>query len=171
MKRKTKKPAKTQKPVQKPLSEAENQKVSMEDLKMRNMRLTREVDRLSTKVASHGTLLFHIHQALMTERIMPYQPVMDAVDPVSNKPKEYPISQKEGKTHGPIIFGNMRGEVKAYRVRAAVQQTSLGYLSESRSWTFDPKQMAMFSTKEELQKALVEAKMPDGAKAVIEEIR
>lgn len=191
MKKKTsKKPAKLEKPVKKKSS-------PIDELRTQNMRLTQEFDRLATKVASQGDLLYRIHQILQTEQMMPYEVIVPMPTQV-RKPGDTPkIQPSQGVPKGAqemslhtgkkvvaappkpassakmAAFMTARGGdiIKGYTVQAKIQQTSLGYLSESKDWTFDPAKMAKFPGKEEAQKALSEAKMPEGAKPVIEERR
>lgn len=186
----SKKPAKLEKPVKKKAS-------PIDELRTQNMRLTQEFDRLATKVASQGDLLYRIHQMLQTEQMMPYE-VMVPMPVEVRKPGDTPkIQRSQGVPKGAQEMSLLAGKkvvaappnpassakmaafktvhgsdiIKGYTVQAKVQQTSLGYLSELKEWTFDPSKIGKFPSREDAQKAVSEAKMPEGAKAVIEERR
>jgi hypothetical protein len=159
MKKKLKKQIKAKKEVKKAMS-------PIQDLKQRNMRLTQELDRLSTTVANHNTLLFHIHQALMTEKIMSYQPDQ-AIDPISGKPQGFPVAAP-GEKNPPAFFANMRGQIKYYTVSVMLQQTTIGHLTLDGQLTFDPALIGKFETKDRIPGPLQKASMPEGAKTHIE---
>ena len=167
---KKKSAAKSSKKAAKP--EKAPKKVSaIEELKTRNMRLTQEFDRLSTRVAAQGELLYQIHQTLMTRKMMPYDPIINIFGTTEKPGVKIVDPSAKGGRPSPAMFASTRGEIKGYVVSLKNQQTLLGYLAGDASWTLDPKKIFLFENKESAQGVLSNAKVPEAAKASIDERR
>lgn len=168
-KKSAKKHAKAQRPSKKRMT-------PIQELQQRNMRLTQEFDRLSTKVESQGNLLFRIHQMLQTEMMMPYEVAMQVTVPMvkagDEKKSAQPVKGFSVASPGPgksvAHFSSGKGEVKYYTACVKSQETLLGHLSTNGDWTFDPALIRKFETKELLVSLLENTKVPDGAKVKIE---
>jgi hypothetical protein len=171
---------------------APKQETPIQRFQSQNLRLTREIDALGTIVAAQGELIGKIYLALQEKRIMSYEPIYDLTSkpPVNvvgpglktsgfqknplqperkdSKKVEAEVRQErvQPQMSPSIAFSTQRQY--EFSVRAKIQETTVGWLSEDGKWTLEPNKIVRFGTKEEAAIAMQKAEPPKGAKPVIE---